>query len=429
MHHPSVGPTFPRVARTDQQYVSGRLESEERLESHERDHIGAFAGKVSLVLANKISCKVVVGETSWLCRILHGQQFLRRSRNSLGRQAFLKKYGFRKARDYMILNDGVYYDSKAIAGAAHGYLPGSVPLSWREFSGGEVTVARTMEGLGFKVVGPRAPNLPAPGTVLTNDEIGRRFVVGNSGGMRRSRKHNLLVLISDPFKGLYEDRWEGQVLHYTGMGPIGNQSLSYAQNRTLAEAPNSGISLHLLEAITPQEYTYAGEVQLIGPPYQEEQTDEEGEVRKVWMFPIKLKPGGIIPEITAEQARAIEESHARIARKLSTEDLKQRASKAKKQPPLRTTQASTYVRDAAVAEYAKRLANGFCDLCEMPAPFRNKQNDAYLECHHIIWLAKGGEDTILNTVALCPNCHRKMHVVNRKKDIDKLIKLAVNRIN
>src|SRR5262245_13365304 len=81
MHHPSVGPTFPRVARTDQQYVSGRLESEERLESHERDHIGAFAGKVSLVLANKISCKVVVGETSWLCRILHGQQFLRRSRN------------------------------------------------------------------------------------------------------------------------------------------------------------------------------------------------------------------------------------------------------------------------------------------------------------------------------------------------------------
>ena len=83
--------------------------------------------------------------------------------DSLGRQAFLKKYGFRKARDYMILNDGVYYDSKAIAGAAHGYLPGSVPLSWREFSGGEVTVARTMEGLGFKVVGPRAPNLPAPG--------------------------------------------------------------------------------------------------------------------------------------------------------------------------------------------------------------------------------------------------------------------------
>jgi len=33
-----------------------------------------------------------------------------------------------------------------------------------------------------------------------------------------------------------------------------------------------------------------------------------------------------------------------------------------------------------------------CDLCEVPAPFKNMKNEAYLECHHI-WLAKGGEDT------------------------------------
>ncbi|WP_296863638.1 HNH endonuclease [Thermosyntropha sp.] len=29
---------------------------------------------------------------------------------------------------------------------------------------------------------------------------------------------------------------------------------------------------------------------------------------------------------------------------------------------------------------------------------------------HIEWLSRGGTDTIDNTVALCPNCHRKMHV-------------------
>ena len=45
---------------------------------------------------------------------------------------------------------------------------------------------------------------------------------------------------------------------------------------------------------------------------------------------------------------------------------------------------------------------GLCDLCEQPAPFQNKSNEAYLECHQIIWLAQGGEDTIANTVALCP---------------------------
>jgi hypothetical protein len=90
-------------------------------------------------------------------------------------------------------------------------------------------------------------------------------------------------------------------------------------------------------------------------------------------------------------------------------------------------QTTAYVRDAAVAEHSKRLAKGLCDLCEMPAPFKNKQNAAYLECHHIVWLAKSGEDTVENTVALCPNCHRKMHVLNRKMDKEKLTTRAAER--
>src|SRR5207245_10679276 len=105
----------------------------------------------------------------------------------------------------------------------------------------------------------------------------------------------------------------------------------------------------------------------------------------------------------------------------------QRAKRARNQPSVRTTQASTFVRDAAIAEYTKRLAGGVCDLCDKPAPFLNKQNEAYLECHHIIWLAQGGEDTIANTVALCPNCHRKMHALNRKPDKEKLTKRAAGR--
>jgi len=96
-------------------------------------------------------------------------------------------------------------------------------------------------------------------------------------------------------------------------------------------------------------------------------------------------------------------------------------------PSARVAQTSAYVRDAAVAEYVKRLANGVCDLCEQPAPFQTKQNEAYLECHHITWLAHGGEDIIANTVALCPNCHRKMHIVNRKADRERLTKRAAVR--
>jgi 5-methylcytosine-specific restriction protein A len=269
--------------------------------------------------------------------------------------------------------------------------------------------------------------LPSPGDILTNEEIGHHFAVGNMGGMRRSKKRNLLVIISDPFKGLYQDRWKDNVLHYTGMGPSGEQILSYAQNRTLAESPKTGIAIHLLEALDPQKYTYAGEVSLAAAPYQEDQLDENNRMRKVWMFPVRLKSVGMVPALTDKQARIIEGNQARIARRLSIEQLAARAERAQKQPSQRKAQTSVYVRDAAVAEYAKRLANGICDLCGQPAPFQNKANEAYLECHHIIWLAQGGEDTIANTVALCPNCHRKMHVLNRNADKQRLTKRAVGR--
>jgi len=348
--------------------------------------------------------------------------------DQLGRDSFLKKYGFGKARGYVLRKDGRSYDSKAIAGAAHGYLAGHTALRPSEFSGGEATVQRTLESLGFTVVGGDDPNtLPAPGDVLTNEGIGRRFAVGNMGGMRRNTERNFLVLISDPFKGLYQDRWDGKVLHYTGMGPTGDQSLTYAQNRTLAESPKTGISVHLFEALDPLKYTYVGEVELVGAPYQEEQLDNTGQARKVWMFPLELKGEGTIPTLTDAQQRGIEDSQARIARRLSMKELQARAKQAKKQPSTRRTQTSIYVRDAAVAEYARRLAKGVCDLCEKPAPFRNKRKEAYLECHHIIWLGQGGEDTIANTVALCPNCHRKMHVLNEKTDKEKLTKRAAGR--
>ena len=54
----------------------------------------------------------------------------------------------------------------------------------------------------------------------------------------------------------------------------------------------------------------------------------------------------------------------------------------------------------------------------MEAPFKTKDGTPYLETHHIVWLSNGGEENPDNTVALCPNCHRKMHSLNLKKDRD-----------
>ncbi|MDN7925247.1 HNH endonuclease [Burkholderia vietnamiensis] len=75
-----------------------------------------------------------------------------REYDRVGRDAFLKKYGFGKARDYFLAVDGKRYDSKAIFGAAHGYqFPEDGPLTWRDFSGGEKTVELKLEAMGFRI--------------------------------------------------------------------------------------------------------------------------------------------------------------------------------------------------------------------------------------------------------------------------------------
>lgn len=69
----------------------------------------------------------------------------------LGRPGFLSKYGFGQAREYLLVHDGKAYDSKAIVGAAHGFLPGERALSASEFSGGDAAVGRLLRRLGFTV--------------------------------------------------------------------------------------------------------------------------------------------------------------------------------------------------------------------------------------------------------------------------------------
>ncbi len=70
----------------------------------------------------------------------------------LGRDAFLRAYGFGEARRLWLAYEGKRYDSKAIVGAAHGHLRGRSALAAEAFSGGVATVGLLLRQLGFAVV-------------------------------------------------------------------------------------------------------------------------------------------------------------------------------------------------------------------------------------------------------------------------------------
>lgn len=71
--------------------------------------------------------------------------------------------------------------------------------------------------------------------------------------------------------------------------------------------------------------------------------------------------------------------------------------------------SEAFERDPAVKAWVLKAANGSCELCLSDAPFVKADGVRYLEVHHVRPLAEGGKDMIENTVALCPNCHRRMH--------------------
>ena len=107
-------------------------------------------------------------------------------------------------------------------------------------------------------------------------------------------------------------------------------------------------------------------------------------------------------------------------RSLPNNELKKKLPVSGKKPKKVAVETTTFVRNPHVVEYVKRRASGVCQLCENRAPFFDAAGQPYLECHHIVWLSEGGEDSVKNAVALCPNCHAKMHVVKVSSDISKL---------
>ena len=72
--------------------------------------------------------------------------------DALGRDAFLEKYGYGKATQYFLVRNGKYYDSKAIAGVAHGYEhPELGPLLSNKVHGGFGGAKTKLEELGFEI--------------------------------------------------------------------------------------------------------------------------------------------------------------------------------------------------------------------------------------------------------------------------------------
>jgi 5-methylcytosine-specific restriction protein A len=69
----------------------------------------------------------------------------------------------------------------------------------------------------------------------------------------------------------------------------------------------------------------------------------------------------------------------------------------------------TYARSAALRRYVRRRAGGRCEGCGADAPFRGKDGLPFLEAHHTLRRSDSGPGRRQTVIALCPNCHTRVH--------------------
>ncbi len=116
-------------------------------------------------------------------------------------------------------------------------------------------------------------------------------------------------------------------------------------------------------------------------------------------------PHAVLEDVDEELAKHVGESQ----KDSSAIRLKRLAAAPKFPEPIQVVSRAFRRNPDVIAEVLNR-AKGKCEECHSPAPFpRASDGSPYLEVHHRIMLAKGGEDTVENALALCPNCHLKLH--------------------
>jgi 5-methylcytosine-specific restriction protein A len=117
-------------------------------------------------------------------------------------------------------------------------------------------------------------------------------------------------------------------------------------------------------------------------------------------------------EVSTTQEQLEEELEVRIkgSSQLTMDERLKRLKNAPTIPATVQVISRGFRRNADVVMAVLARAKGMCEECHAEAPFRRaKDGTPYLEIHHKVPLAQNGEDTMQNAIAVCPNCHMRLH--------------------
>ncbi|MFJ7211232.1 YDG/SRA domain-containing protein [Amycolatopsis sp. NPDC098790] len=331
--------------------------------------------------------------------------------NELGREAFLSKYGFAEARQYVVSHQGQEYDSKALIGAAHRFAQGRA-LRPAEFSGGVKTVGARLLDLGFDFhdVRPPAKNKRVYGDIPGYPEgsmFASRAEVAESGVHRALQAGIVgtgeLGAESIVSSGGYEDDDDrGEELIYTGHGgrdergrQVADQTFAAPGNAALLTSSQTKEPVRVVRGPDPksphapdQGYRYDGLYRVEAAAMERGQGDYL--VCRFQM--IKLTNAADVSFGLGDYLLPSEPAHP--GKTIGNAE-----------PERKPVTAQRIVRTTRVAEDVKKMYNHTCQICSTRLSVGN--GEAYSEGAHIKALGglHRGPDQMCNVLCLCPNCH------------------------
>jgi 5-methylcytosine-specific restriction enzyme A len=134
----------------------------------------------------------------------------------------------------------------------------------------------------------------------------------------------------------------------------------------------------------------------------------------------------LINEATGYQTAPAVEWELAVREELQKGPLPVPSGRRRPEPTAQTV--TTHQRDPRVKAWVLQQADGVCECCRHPAPFRAFDGQPYLELHYVRRLCDGGSDTVANAVAVCPNCHRQLHYGRESRNLVERLFTGVGRL-
>jgi uncharacterized protein with ParB-like and HNH nuclease domain len=342
--------------------------------------------------------------------------------DQLGQDEFLVKYGFDRARSYLLVYDGKAYDSKAIVGVAHRFVSGQRALAARDFSGGEATVGQLLRRLGFTVqVGDLTAGRPV--SLLTKLNVYRSeglpalyqpitllwaFARAAGGEPRLVSWEETQRQVAELVKR-YGRPGEGDRVYYP-VAALYNAGLWDLQTDS-GMVPNAHGS-SVLQRWFDEHQPRSGLVKPVYELVRDSAEDRAAAVRALTeTYFVDADPTALIGELglSGQQTGSPAEAALRV-RAAEYQRLCDRADvfwTGRDSARANRTSADP-VHSAAARQAVLLRSEGRCENpdCTGDVHDLTDRGDPILEIDHIHDLALGGQDNPAQMIALCPNCHK-----------------------